>query len=292
VGNARYSDTQWKAYSNTTTRGKTREQIFTQRGIHPDLDPLKVKFREAVDSPANPETTPIILAADETGSMGVLAETIIRGSLGEIMRELYARKPVSDPQILCAGVGDVTCDHAPLQVTQFEAAADVLGEQVKKIWLEGNGGGNNGESYPVVWAFASHKTVCDASRKRGKKGYIFTIGDEQPHTTALTAEQLQRFVGISIEQRSEASYPTKQALADAQLHWHVFHLIVKPVSDQPVLSTWRELLGERAILVENIESLAAGIVSTISVIEGRDPSVGWKGRDAVVVRQVVEQLTA
>lgn len=290
MGQARYNDAAWTAYSARTTRGKTREQIFTQHSIHKDLDPARIKFREAVDSEANPETTPIILAADETGSMGVLAETIIRGSLGEIMRELYARKPVTDPQILCAGVGDANCDEAPLQVTQFEAAADVLGEQVKNIWLEGRGGGNNGESYPLVWAFAAWKTVCDASRKRGKRGYIFTIGDEQPHTSPLSPSQLARYAGIT--QPPQGIYSAEALLKAAQTNWHVFHLIVKPVGEQPVLHTWRELLGERAIEVENIESLAAGIVSTIQVIEGHDPRVGWKGRDAVIAHTVAAQLRA
>jgi len=288
MGNARYNDTDWNAYATRTTHGKTRDQIFTQHGIHADLDPAQIKFREAVDSAANPETTPIILAADETGSMGVLAETIIRGSLGDIMRELYARKPVSDPQILCAGVGDVYSDQAPLQVTQFEAAADVLGEQVKKIWLEGHGGGNDGESYPIVWAFAAYKTKCDSFDKRKRKGYIFTIGDEQPHTTPISHDRLLRFTGIDLE----GGLDTRQALAEAQKAWHVFHLIVKPVSDQPVLKTWRSLLGERAILVDNIENLTAGIVSTIQVVEGHDPFVGRTAKDVVVVRSVVAQLSA
>jgi len=285
MGNARYNDATWNAYVHATTTGKTRDQIFAQGEIHPDLDPARIKLREAVDSSANPETTPIILAADETGSMGVLAETIIRGSLGTIMRELYARKPVSDPQILCAGVGDVYADEAPLQVTQFEAAADVLGEQVKKIWLEGRGGGNDGESYPIVWLFAAHKTVCDAFRKRNRKGYIFTIGDEQPHTTPISHSRLMRFTGIELQ-----DVDARTALEYASKNWYVFHLIVKPVQNQPVVDTWRKLLGERAIVVDNIENLAAGIVSTIQVIEGHNPYPGWTGQDLVVAQSVVSQL--
>jgi hypothetical protein len=288
VGNARYDDHAWNAYSTATTKGRTREQIFTSRDIDKDLDPTQFKLRECVDSPANPETTPIILGADETGSMGVLAETIIRGSLGEIMKALYDSKPVSDPQIACAGIGDAYCDRAPLQVTQFEAAADVLGEQVKKIYLEGGGGGNNGESYPLLWVFADQKTSCDAFRKRGKKGYIFTIGDEQPHTSPLTGAQLRHFVGLDAEQDLGA----EDALRAAEKRWHVFHLIVKPVGSQPVLKTWRSLLGERAIEVEDIERLAAGIVTTIQVVEGVRPITGFTGKDALIARSVVKQLTA
>jgi len=288
MGNARYDDSAWRNYSARSTDGKTRDQIFSQRQMHADLDPTKIKAREAVDSAANPETTPIILAADETGSMGVLAEQIIRGSLGDIMKELYDRKPVTDPQILCAGVGDVNCDHAPLQVTQFEAAADVLGEQVKNIWLEGNGGGNNGESYPIVWLFAARKVIADAFRKRSKKGYIFTIGDEQPHTAPMTPEQVRNFVGLDLQ----GPFDAKSALIEAQANWHVFHLIVKPVTHQPVLATWKRLLDERAIVVDNIQNLAAGIVSTIQLIEGHDPRAGWTGTDIAVVEHVTAQLSA
>lgn len=289
MGNARYDDRSWNAYSAQTSR-KSREQIFTQRQMHPDLDPSKFHYREAVDSSANPQTTPIILAADETGSMGILAETIIKSGLGTIMKELYARRPVTDPQICCVGVGDITCDSAPCQVTQFEADTDALAPQIEKIWLEGNGGGNNGESYPIVWVFAALKTKVDSWDKRKKKGYIFTIGDEQPHTSSFERDQLRHFLGVDLRE----GLATERALKMAQEKWNVFHLIVKPVPDQPVVSTWKGLLGERAIHVPDIERLAAGIVSTIQVVEGHDPATvagSWKHGDAIQAEAVVHQLT-
>lgn len=288
MGNARWSTVDWDQHARATAP-QSRSQIFTQSGIHDDLDPSKVKFREAVDSTANPSATPIILAADETGSMGILAETIIKTDLGIIMKELYDRRPVPDPQIMCMATGDAYTDVAPLQVTQFEASI-VLAEQVKKIYLEGAGGGNGGESYALAWAFAAYKTKCDAIRKRKRKGYIFTIGDEAPHLT-ITKDQLQRFLGMN----AETDMSVKVLLDDLRKDWHVFHLIVKPVGDQPVVAKWRELLGERAIEVPNHENLAAGIVSVIQVIEGMDPSTvskSWRGQDAVTAHEAVMQLTA
>lgn len=181
MGNASYSHVDWDRHvtsSGYATRGL--HEVFTGRQINPDLDPSKFRYREAVDSEANPETTPIILACDETGSMGELAHIIIQNALGGIMNALYTRKPVTNPQILCAGVGDAECDQAPIQVTQFEADGVNLSKQIEKIYIEGNGGGNSGESYPLVWFFAAYKTKCDAIRKRHRKGYIFTIGDECP----------------------------------------------------------------------------------------------------------------
>ncbi len=283
MGNARYDAHDYAAYTTKSTAGKSREQIFTQRGIHPDLDPAKIAFREAVDSPANPESTPIILAADETGSMGILAEEIIRGKLGEVFKQLYDLKPVSDPQILCAGVGDAFSDVAPLQVTQFEADGVALAAQVQKIFLEGNGGGNGGESYPLVWAFAALKTKTDSYAKRGRKGYIFTIGDEAPHLPPTSSARLRKLLGIDTEPLDAAAM-----LRLVEREWHVFHLIVKPVYDQPVVKIWRDLLGERAIVVGEIENLVPGIIATIQVMEGQRPVS--TPSTAVVVRTVTAQL--
>jgi len=289
MGNARFVDVDWNRHAYATS-AKSRDQIFTQRDIHPDLDPAKVKFREAVDSDANPEATPIILGADETGSMGILAETIIKGSLGTIMKELYARKPVTDPQIMCMALGDANCDSAPLQVTQFEASVEPMVDQIAKMYLEGHGGGNGGESYSLAWFFAAYKTKCDAIRKRHRKGYIFTIGDESPHPT-LTKDQLTHFLGVS----AETDMNSKVLLADTQKDWHVFHLIVSPVTDQQVEKNWKALLRERAILVPDIERLAEGIVAIIQLVEGGDPHVvmnGWKGDSALAVRTVTAQLVS
>lgn len=286
MGNARWSTSDWALHANTA-RHQTREEIFRQRGMHPELDPAKIKFRECVDSAANPHATPIILAADETGSMGVLAEIIIKTGLGTIMKEIYDRKPVPDPQVCCMAVGDAFCDEAPLQVTQFEASI-VLAEQVKNFFIEGNGGGNGGESYALAWWFAAYKCFCDSFKKRGRRGYLFTIGDESPHAR-ITREQVIRFLGVGCEQ----DVPTKELLRVVEKQWHVFHLIVKPVTNQNVHEDWRALLGERAILVPDHEKLAEGIVSIIQLVEGQSESeivASWDPSTAHVVRESLKPL--
>lgn len=287
MGNARWSHSDWIHHARATSH-QSRDQIFAQHDIHAELDPAKIKLRESVDSPANPQSTPIIIAADETGSMGVLAETIIKRGLGVIMEAIYDRQPVPDPHICCMGLGDAYCDWAPLQVTQFEASVAPLVDQVKKIYIEGGGGGNGGESYPLAWWFACYKTKCDAIAKRKRKGYLFTIGDECPHDL-LTREQVRRFCGVGCER----NVPAADLLELAQRFWHVFHLIVKPVGDQPVLSKWRELLAERAIVVDDHERLAEGIVSTIQIVEGHDADSvagSWDRHTSGVIRNMARQL--
>lgn len=247
--------------------------------MDPDLDPKNFKYRESCDSPANPSSTPIILASDVTGSMGELAGIIARKGLGLIMSELYDKQPVSDPHILCAAVGDVTCDRAPLQATQFEAEVAPLTAQLEKIYVESGGGGNRGESYNAAWYLAAFRTKCDAIIKNRRKGYIFTIGDEPPLLT-LGRDDVKRHFGDDVQVDL-----TSQGLLDVLTpSWEVFHLRVNeyPGSHE----AWVKLLGQRVIPVSNWEMLAEVVVSTIRVCEGEDVADvvdSWSGDTSVVV---------
>jgi hypothetical protein len=267
MGNARWSDADWQAHASLA-RAKSRSQIFTQTRLAPELDPAHIKYRESCDSEANPNSTPIILAVDETGSMGVLAEVIIKQGLGTIMKAIYDRRPVTDPHVLCMALGDAYTDSAALQVTQFEASV---------------------EPYALAWLFAASKTKCDAF-KHGRKGFLFTIGDEAPHRT-ITREQAQRFAAVSVE----ADLDARSLLGSLQDDWQVFHLIVETSStmEQNAVRKWRELLGERAVTVSDIDRLPEVIVSLIQAVAGTRPEEiieSWDETAAPAVRGVFGQI--
>lgn len=285
MGNGNWNSQDWNDHT-TRTRTKSQDDIFRQnlkREIHPDLNPALIDVREAVASAANPRPTPIIIGCDETGSMGHLAELAIKEWLGKIMGSIYEHKPVSDPQIMCAGIGDLNSDRAPLQVTQFEAEVKPLTEQVAKIYIEKNGGSNGGESYPMLWWFASFKTRCDEIIA-GRKGYIFTIGDECPHMT-IKREHILKFGGLG----AEADVDVKSLLEFTQRFWHVFHLIVRPFASQPVVQTWERLLGDHAIFVEDHSKIAEVITAIIQITNGQTVEHADK-QTALVVRNATSKL--
>lgn len=192
MGTARWNPTDWSAYA-ASTAGKSTDAVFAARGIDQDLNPFGVALRESRDSDLNPASTAIIVGLDVTGSMGMIADALAREGLGIMVEEILARKPVSDPHILCMGIGDVLCDQAPLQVTQFEADIRIA-RQLEKLWLEKGGGGNSCESYTLPWYFAAMHTAIDCFEKRGKKGYLFTVGDEEPPLD-LPGTAITRFLG-------------------------------------------------------------------------------------------------
>lgn len=286
MGMSRWSAEDWALYS-ARTHGKSAGEIFKNKSIDPNLDPRYITMRESRDSELNPNSTPIIVAVDNTGSMGILAESLIRTGLGVLLEEIYARKPVPDPHVMCMAFGDAWCDRAPLQATQFEA--DIrLAEQLSQFWIEGGGGGNNCESYNLPWYFATTRTKCDSFLKRQKKGYLFTVGDEPP-PPVLLAQHVDRFLGGGLQH----DISTTDLLRIATSSWEVFHIMIEEGSHyrragQQTARDWQRLLGQRAIALSDHTKLAELIVSAISVAQGEDiidVVATWSSSTAPVIRK-------
>lgn len=268
MGSGSFDPGAYRAFS-ATTRGKSTDDIYASRSIHKDLDPKGVKNRESRDSTDNPNSTPLIVAIDVTGSMGMIADVLAREGLGTLFTEIIDRKPITDPHVMFMAVGDANCDRAPLQVSQFEADNRIV-EQLTQIYIEHGGGGNNFESYNLPWYFAALHTEHDSLIKRGKRGYLFTVGDEEAPAD-LTREQLRTFIGDN----PEHDLSSEEMLVAAQRKYDVFHVIIQEGSHarsypDRVFDSWTKLLGQHVIRLADHKKLAETIVSTIEVVEGRD----------------------
>lgn len=292
MGSSRWSADDWTSYSSTT-KTKTTDKIFTSKHLKDSLNPLNIKIRESRDSVVNPQSNAIIVGLDVTGSMGMIADALAREGLGVMVEEILKRKPVSDPHIMCMGIGDAYHDSAPLQVTQFEADITIA-KQLEEIWLEKGGGGNCFESYNLPWYFAAMHTSIDCFEKRGKKGYLFTIGDEEAPEKVLRS-QIEKIFGDNVQ----SDYSTEQLLNMASKMYHVFHIVVEEGSHArsylpQVMDSWTKLLGQKVLRLSNYKNLAEVVVSAIEVNEGKDADSvikSWSGSTSVVVSRAVSGLT-
>lgn len=298
MGYGRFDPQDWTAYQGTI-KGKTTSQVFRNTsGVADDLDPRNIRVRESRDSQQNPNSTPILVMADGTGSMGRLAEQMLRSGCAKLTNEIYDRKPVSDPHLAFGYVGDVHAgDRAPLQVTQFEADVGVA-KQLERIWLDGaSGGGNGSESYHLAWYFAARKVEADAFQK-GRRGAVFTWGDEGVPPD-LSADEIRRVFGP--DEPVSGPLSARALLAEARRNWDVYHLIVEQGSGvrdygrDRVVGAWRDLLGERAILLSDSDKMPEVIVSLLQVAAGVDRDAvtkSWSGDTSVVVARAVGGLAA
>lgn len=284
MGSGHFDAAAYRAYT-TTTRGKSTDEIYGARSINKNLDPKGVKIRESRDSADNPNSTPIIVAIDVTGSMGMIADVLAREGLGTLFKELLDRKPVTDPHLMFMAVGDANCDQAPLQVSQFEADNRIV-EQLTQIFIEHGGGGNCFESYNLPWYFAANHTEHDSLIKRGKRGYLFTVGDEES-PGRLTKDQIETFIGDTPEREMD----TDEMLAEAQRKYDVFHIVIAEGSHASsfpdrVRQSWNKTLGQHVIWLTDHKKLAETIISTIEVVEGRDAKAVTRKFGTVVLDAV------
>lgn len=267
MGNSRWNAKTYRSYTNSIA-GQSVNEVYSRSSIDDYLNPSKIEVRESRDSEQNPESTPIIIGLDVTGSMEFIPDNMVRDSLGTLMDKLLEKRPIPDPHILFMGIGDaVRGDRAPLQVTQFEADT-IITEQLTNIYIEKGGGGNGFESYDLAWGFASRKTQSDAWDKRQKKGYLFTIGDEGfPKATNFA------FFNDNVDRVSENITP-KGLLEEAQERYHVFHIVVEEgdyARRRPtVVEDWKSILGKRALPLSDHRHISEVILTAISVSEGMD----------------------
>lgn len=239
-----YVTTAYSAYNATSLDDLAKlnvSQVYQAVRIDPLLDPKGV-IRECRDSEEHPETIPIILALDVTGSMGEAAK-MCAAKLNDIMENLYGK--VKDVEFLMMGIGDLAYDDSPIQATQFESDVRIL-DQTTKIFFEGGGGGNSFESYTAAWYFGLHHTDLDCW-KRGKKGIIITMGDE-PLNPYLPGKALANTLG-----KPTHDVATKDLYKAATEKFDVYHIAITDGHGSysyyadGIKKSWGKMLGQRCL---------------------------------------------
>lgn len=271
---------------STKTTADLFEQVRLKR-IHEKMDPKNIIMRESRDSEVHPTSFPIILALDVTGSMREIPRFFLSTLLPKLISKII-QNGCPDPALLMMAIGDSQCDAAPLQVAEFESGDEQLDMWLQRVWPEGGGGGNAGESYLLAWHFAALKTVTDSFEKRNKKGILITIGDE-PSLHNVTAKELKEIYG-SNHQFSKLS--DSELLEMVSKKYEVYHLhMLQGSAGERSLSYWVNLLGQRCIPVSDF-NLVDDIIADLVIQEFKQPAgLLFKASDNVpVITGKVEPL--
>jgi hypothetical protein len=237
------------------------DNIFTQnkkREIHEGMNPNGVIFRESCDSVEHPLTVPIQLYLDVTGSMGQIPHEMIKSGLPTLMGTLI-QNGVKDAALMFGAIGDHETDYYPLQIGQFESGDAELDMWLTRTYLEGNGGGNAGESYLLAWYFSANHVKTDAFNKRNKKGFVFTIGDE-PCLRNLPLSSIKEIMGNSAI--GQSNYTMEELLSMSQEKNHVYHIHVNH-NGRTCDSRWKELLGANLIEISDHRTVSKVIADII-----------------------------
>ena len=99
MGSGNWTKRAFEDYTRTTKRASvddygrvtgdfSAQDVFRQRRLHETLDPKNI-MRECRDSNEHPNTRPVIIGLDVTGSMGDVLEETAR-SIGQIMDRILS----------------------------------------------------------------------------------------------------------------------------------------------------------------------------------------------------------
>lgn len=110
MGNSRFDTNDLISYSASAST-MSRDKLYsrscstaaTKSGER--VNAKQIEFRESRDSEANPNSFPILIGLDVTGSMGMIAEQMSKDSLCKLVNYILQHKPVEDPHILFMGIG-------------------------------------------------------------------------------------------------------------------------------------------------------------------------------------------
>lgn len=274
MGNARWDSASYDSYATRTNyRTAPIREVFQHR-LNEKLDPRNVKvgkgdrvgmqLRESIISAENPNPTPIILGLDVTGSMGAVAAQIAQDELPKLMTEIHAKGVVTDPHVMFMGIDDVFAQgHGALQVSYFEPDLRIV-EQLRQMWLVGNGGGNGSESYDLAWYFAANHTYLENYETTGKKGFLFTFGDEPAPYQTVSPRDIKTIFGTTV---SEGSTP-EASLRAAQAKYQVFHICVEHHGSRSGRQSWIDMMGANAIFVRDVKYLTPVVLAVMAIANG------------------------
>lgn len=262
MGHGNYSDSARSVRAKSSGYAtKSRDEIFTQqreRRVHAEMDPKDVVYRECRDNDDHPNTVPVQLYLDVTGSMGHIPHMLIKDGLPTLISRLI-QNGFPDIALMFGAIGDHECDRHPLQIGQFESGDEELDMWLTRTYIEGGGGANGGESYGLAWYFAANHIDTDASAKRGKKGFVFTIGDE-PNLDHYPLSALKQIMGDSC--KAQGTMTAAELYAAACQENHVFHIFLTH-GYRRLNDSWKQLLGECLLECKDHEAIPQLISDTM-----------------------------
>lgn len=243
------------------TSSTLAKSALSRSSLDPSLNPFKRTVKSEKESP-------IVIALDVTGSNTEFARIVYDKAPmlhGQIEQQGYLK----DFDICFSAVGDAYSDSAPLQICDFDFGIG-LDDKLKKIFLEGRGGGTMCESYEL----AAHYFVNNCEMPNAKLPFFFFIGDEAPYARA-DKSQLEKLIGNVPNNRLDST----EIFSDLfkQFNGNVFFLQnayygnrADVSSTNGIRAKWLEYFGtengEKIIQIHDEKSVIDVILGTIALV--------------------------
>jgi hypothetical protein len=250
----------------TTVSVQNIEKVFVQKAkgtAHESMKSQGITIREARDSDVHPNTFPVIIGLDMTGSMHDIPVMLIKDGLPKLVSQII-QSGVKDIALLFIAIGDHEVDDCPLQIGQFESGDEELDLWLTRTYPEGGGGANEGESYGLIHNFAANNIVTDAWEKRGQKGVLIMIGDEP------SLDYYPDAVMKEIKGNPQAKgFSQDEILEKVREKWNVFHINPHHSYDQDY---WKPKLGQNYISLSDFHKVPETVTQIVTRFANQAPT--------------------
>lgn len=264
MGGMSYDRDVYSSGSNYSSSGfhasPLADRTFTKSDIR-DLDHKLLPLNRTLECHTE---NGIVIALDVTGSMGDSAK-LLYDKLPMLWGQLEQQGYLKDFSISFAAVGDCTCDGAPFQVCDFEEGKK-LDSWIKKMYLEGGGGGQTTESYEMLAYYYANKVRFTHPKAGEQKPFLFIIGDEAPYPS-LSAEDIKKHFGG----KAQGNISTKEVFSALSEKYNLKHIHI-PYGDaddnREIVSQWRGHIGSNLLKVSEPKAVVDVLLGVVAISTG------------------------
>ena len=267
--NKLYTPTEWASIRSRCRFDAVKDasELFKASCASSVFDSRYAGIRESRDADNDHSSTPLIIGFDVTGGNDFIAKALVTHIVNELIFLRSGCISGGCMHFMFAGIGDITNDMTPLQVTDFRSDIGLY-DDLMRINLE-KGGSGDGVSYNLLWYYASRHIRSDHFEKRGRKGFLFTIGTNACRQ-GLSVVDIGRTCGDDISE----SLTNNDLFSMAEQQFNVFHIHLADGSakSKQVFNKWREEHPTHVteIKAEDIDLLPELIASIMTYVAGGD----------------------
>ena len=267
-----YTSTDWASFRSRKRLDSVRDasELFTNKCAITEFDSHYAGIRESRDN-VERQATPVIVGFDVTGKNGYIAKELVTHVINDIVDLVSWRWSNGTLQFMFAAIGDVKCDNTPLQVTNFRSDIGMY-DELMKLHIEGGGIGD-GASYNLLWYMAGRCVKTDLYEKRGRKGFLFTIGNNRCYPDLSVVE-----IGKAFGDEAYDSIPSRELFEQASEKFNICHINLSDGTpeNRSVFKEWREFYPASATEIKTTDiiylpELMGSIISYVS--EGNVQSI-------------------
>jgi hypothetical protein len=255
-------------FSSGGTSSSTASAAMRRSSQSKDTQTLNRSIKSDTESP-------IVINLDVTGSNIEFARIVYDKApmlFGQIEQQGYLK----NFDICFSATGDANSDSYPIQVCDFDTGIK-LDDQLKKLCLEGGGGGQRMETYELSAYYFAHK--CAMSK--AIMPFMFFIIDEAPYET-VNSEFIENLIGDKVSEDVDSKQAFRDLFRNFKGNVFIFQNEYSSSKSDTleIEAEWKKIIGKNyashMIPIKEEKAIIDLILGTIAMVSGSRSLVTYK----------------